>query len=67
MSKSILVEDARFPGGSKEEIEKDYDVFVQVFDDGSFEVSGEDINVDAFLEDYAIVPPINIDYDEEEN
>lgn len=55
MQKSILVEDARFPGGSKEEIEKDYDVSVQVFDDGSFEVSGEETNVDAFVEDYSIV------------
>ena len=65
MTKSILVEDARFPGGSKEEIERDYEVSVTIFDDGSFEVQGDETNVDAFVEDYAIVPPINMDWDEE--
>ena len=65
MTKSILVEDAIFHGGSKEEIESDYEVSVTIFDDGSFEVQGDETNVDAFVEDYAIVPPINMDWDEE--
>jgi len=55
MTKSILVNDTRIPGGSKEEIEKDYGVSVKVFDDGSYEVQGEETNVDAFVEDYSIV------------
>lgn len=55
MTKSILVNDARFPGGSKEEVERDYEVSVTIFDDGSYEVQGEATNVDAFVEDYSIV------------
>ncbi len=55
-TKSVLVDDPRFPGGSKEEIKNDYGLDVTIYDDGTFEVSGPAEDVDAYLEDYAIVP-----------
>lgn len=56
LTKSVLVDDPRFPGGSKEEIKKDYGLDVTVYDDGTFEVSGPVEDVDAYMEDYAIIP-----------
>lgn len=67
MLKTITVMDKRFPGGSKEEIYDDYGVVVTELGNGSFDVSGDEIDVDAYVEDYGIVPPINFDNDEEED
>ena len=54
-TKSVLVDDPRFPGGSKEAIKKDYGLDVTVYEDGTFEVSGPAEDVDAYLEEYSIV------------
>ena len=54
-TKSVLVDDPRFPGGSKEAIKKDYGLEVTVYEDGTFEVSGPAEDVDAYLEEYSIV------------
>lgn len=55
-TKTILVDDPRFPGGSKEEIKNDYNLDVTVYEDGTFEVSGSAEDVDAYVKDYSIIP-----------
>jgi len=49
-----LINDPRIPGGSKEEIEKDYDLEVDMNEDGTFSVEGDQANVDSYINEYGI-------------
>ena len=52
------------PGGSEEDIKRDYNLDVTVFDDGTFEVEGDVNDVDAYIDDYGII--VEEEWEEEE-
>ncbi len=60
---TALIKDSRIPGGSPEEIEKDYDLEVFMYDDGTFSVEGDKENVDAYIDEYGIFVDVD-DYEE---
>jgi hypothetical protein len=51
---SALIKDSRIPGGSPEEIEQDYGLEVDMNDDGTFSVEGDQKDVDSYIADYGI-------------
>ena len=54
---SALIKDSRIPGGSPEEIEQDYGLEVDMNDDGTFSVEGDQKDVDS-LPPYEILDAI---------
>jgi hypothetical protein len=62
--KTALINDPRMPGGSEEDIKRDYNLDVTVFDDGTFEVEGDVNDVDAYIDDYGII--VEEEWEEEE-
>ena len=54
-NKSVLIDDPRIPGGSAEEIKKDYNLEVEFHGDWTFKVSGEAKDVDDYIRDYSII------------
>jgi|LakMenEpi03Aug12_release.lakeMendotaPanAssembly.Ray.scaffolds.fasta_scaffold30140_17 hypothetical protein len=49
-----LINDPRIPGGSPEEIEEVYGLEVDMNEDGTFSVEGDQANVDSYLNEYGI-------------
>lgn len=50
----VEIDDKRLPGGSPQEIEKDYNLKVTKLSDGTFKVSGAQADVEEYLEDYSM-------------
>ena len=55
----VDIEDTRMPGGSKEEIERDYNLIVNMYGDNTFKVSGKPEDVRSYLENYAMEHLLN--------
>ena len=49
-----LINDPRIPGGSPEEIEEVYGLEVDMNEDGTFSVEGDQANVDSYINEYGI-------------